>query len=107
MTKVNITSSNNTISLVAIDHATGSQQVCTAISTLLYTLEGWLINNPASNKNHSSQMKDGYAFIEYEMLDEKCKAVTSAVVFGLMQIENSFPEYIQTRIDSNVIKLMA
>lgn len=104
MTTIDVITINDTFRITAYDHATGSEKVCAAISTLMYTLEGWLINNPSSSKNHISELKSGYAFIEFEMLDDKAKAVTSAIVFGLMQLENAYGDYLKVRIDKESIK---
>ena len=45
MTRVTIYSDGSAREIIAEDHATGNVQVCAAVSTLLYSLAGWLINN--------------------------------------------------------------
>lgn len=77
---------NGYISLSGIDHSTGSSETCHGISTLFYSLEGFLANNEYKIKNHSADLRPGYAFIEFEPLYEDIKAVLMMFYIGIAQI---------------------
>ena len=102
MTKISITQADGHITVTAYDHATGSSEVCSAISCLMYTLEGWLKNNEKKVKNHRATFEDGYAVVEFDVKDYAVYTVLGFVIIGLMQIEKSYEGYLKTQIDDDI-----
>ena len=66
--------------------------VCAAVSVLMTTLAGYL-ENEAVNSKHKLTMGD--CLVEMQTTDPAAIGAWRATVFGLMQLENSFPDYIQ------------
>lgn len=106
MTKVSISQTDGHTMITAYDHATGSAQVCSAISCLMYTLEGWLRNNEKKVKNHRAVFNDGYAVVEFDAKDYEVYTVLGFVILGLMQIEKTYEDYLKTRIDSDILAMV-
>lgn len=86
MIDIKIKVQDNMCSITARDHATGSPEVCSAVSTLMYTLAGWMINNEEHIRNPISILESGYSFIMFGY-DDISKAVFDSIVIGLLQVE--------------------
>lgn len=77
-------------------HATGSPEVCAAVSGIVYALAGYVTN--AERDGHaeiySMIMDSGRALLHFHGDDRVCGACEMAFV-GLMQIEKQHPEHIK------------
>ena len=92
MTKVVCSQDGDTYRIECQGHATGSELVCAAVSVLVTTLAGYL-ENELVNSKHKLTMGD--CLVEMQTTDPAAIGAWRATVFGLMQLENSFPDYIQ------------
>lgn len=63
MTTVTLNRKGNTYSIEAKGHATGSEVVCASISTLIYSLKGYLINSDLEVLEDIT--KPGYAKVTF------------------------------------------
>lgn len=106
MTKVSVYDIDNHIYVSAHDHATGSKEVCAAVSCLMYTLEGYLRNNEAKVKNHKATFKDGFAVVEFDAIDFDVYHGLECVVTGLLLIQGSYPDYLKVDIDSGIAHII-
>lgn len=73
-------------------HATGSQDVCAAVSAIAYTLAGYLANSDTWNVR---DLDEGYTEIVFDAIDQKLVGAWEAAVFGLKQLANTFGDYVQ------------
>lgn len=80
-------------SIHAEGHASGSKEVCAAISGILYALSGYLINAETDVKQNELSEADAH-IVFYGGLE--AKAVYEMTVIGLMQIAKSYPQYART-----------
>ena len=101
MVEVSVYTRDGGNELYAEGHATGSPEVCAAVSAILTTLAGWLSNNPDSidedvRPEIDLQPGDAYIFCKG---DARCNAVFEAAVIGLLQLQQSYPDYIDCFID--------
>ena len=106
MTRVNITDIDKHIYITARDHATGSKEVCAAVSALMYMFEGYLRNEEPKVKNHKSEFRDGYATIEFDAIRFDVYHALECFVIGLLQIEGSYPDYLKVDIDRGIAHLI-
>jgi uncharacterized protein YsxB (DUF464 family) len=73
-------------------HATGSEQVCAAISALMYALAGFLGNQPnAYTAIIGCKIESGHSEIVFIGYDEAFEVVR----IGLLQLAKSYPEYLK------------
>lgn len=88
--------------LEVTDHATGSEQVCAAVSALVCALAGYLKNaeHSAAVLVQESSVEPAKARFRFMAGDEGCGAFL-AVVIGLMQIAKSYPEYVSMDFHEN------
>lgn len=101
MTKVEITMAEPRYAMIFDGHATGSAEVCAGISALMFSLEGFL-------NNHEDELfllscktdKPGWAYIMFELEDPspKIKGAFELIVIGLLQIQESYPEYCEVTV---------
>lgn len=101
MTRVDITIAEPRYSLIFDGHSTGSAEVCAGISALMYSLEGYLRNNESDLFIHSAKVdKPGWAYIMFELEDpaKNIKGAFELVVIGLLQIQESYPDYCKINI---------
>lgn len=79
-------------------HATGNQDVCAAVSSLVYALAGFLGNRQGgSTVVDRRDLKEGYAEILFTSRDQKVLGAWDMTLFGLKQLENSFGDYIRVK----------
>lgn len=94
MTNIVIRRDHDVYYVQATGHATGSEKVCSGISSLLYAVAGWIINNEHMLRYHKISLKDGNAVIEWSG-GPVAQAVYECVAIGLLQIEQSYPDFIK------------
>lgn len=95
MTKVYCEKDGNRYTVTARGHATGSPEVCAAISGILYALLGYVKNaQDESTIAYSDRLSSGDVAIDFRG-GENAEAVFNMTVIGLLQIEKSYPEYIE------------
>jgi len=92
MTEIQATVNNRHYRLQVSNHAESSQ-VCTAVSTLVQTLEGSLCNHDSA-VCHYSILQPGNAVIEFLAEDEYPAEDFRCVLIGLMQLQKTYPEEI-------------
>lgn len=99
MVKVYAESDGNRYLLSAQDHATGSEQVCAAVSALVYAFAGYVLNAKENRKAmvHNIKLESGKALIHCHG-DRDVGTSFDTVVLGLKQIEASNPEFIQVEM---------
>lgn len=102
MTKIEITDANPRYFLSFDGHATGSAEVCAAVSALMFSLEGYLRNHEEDLFLHSSKVDNpGRGYISFE-LEDPAKDIQGAfelVTIGLLQIADSYPEFCTVKIN--------
>ena len=90
MTRVYCEKEGDRYTVTAQGHATGSPEVCAAVSGILYALAGYVENNINFAR---WRMESGDVDIAF-LGDGRAEAVYNMAVIGLLQIEKSHPEYI-------------
>ena len=96
MTTVNITISEPRYTIILDGHATGSAEVCSGISALVYALADFLENNEdkiflkSINLDHAGW---GYIMFELEDPSPKMKGAFELVMIGLLQIAKAYPDF--------------
>lgn len=91
MTKVYLEKDRNRYTVRASGHATGSVETCAAVSTLLYTLAGWLHND--ATLILTERLESGEACLEY-VGGASAETAFDMVSVGFLQLEKTAPEYI-------------
>lgn len=92
MTKIILEQESGSCVICARGHATGSAEVCAAVSCLLYTIAGWLNNNPQIGGIH--RLDDGDAAISFITRDPSARTVFELAKVGFLQLAGSYPDYI-------------
>ncbi len=102
MTKVTATYMPDTkiCELYVYGHATGSEKVCAAVSGLVYSLAGFLINDNGTRMLHQ-WLEPGDAKLQF-ICGERGMAAFQMACVGFLQFEKSEPDYIQTNISENI-----
>ena len=90
MTTVTLDDSGKNYRVVCDGHATGNQDVCAAVSTLVFTAAIWLDEHPGLMCKVA--LADGHAELEFK--DRKLWEFLSAGFEGLI---DNFPKFIQKR----------
>lgn len=85
MTRVTLNKDDGRYSVVCEGHAVGSVEVCAAVSTLVYTLLGYL-KNADGVVVEKAELADGYAEIEFSG-GERARAAFEMVSVGFLQLE--------------------
>ena len=93
MTRVTINKGEGRYLIRCEGHATGSVKVCAAVSTLIYTLLGYL-KNAGDISVESEEIADGYAEVEFSG-GHSARVVFEFISIGFMQIERVYPNFIQ------------
>lgn len=77
-------------------HATGSPEVCAAISGLAYALAGYLVNAEQEGRAevYTLSMEEGNVVI-HGSGDSRVVGACEAVLLGLRQIAAQYPDYLQ------------
>lgn len=94
MTKITIQSDGMTHGLTAIGHATGSREVCAAVSAIVYALGGYLKNleQDGAAALHSFMLESGAA--EIEASGEEAMPAFGMAAIGLIQIAAKYPDQV-------------
>ena len=96
MTQVSFGRGTRRQTLRLTGHATGSEQVCAAISGIVYSLLGYLDNQP---EEAETREEPGYALAS----DGRGAALDAAfdmAVIGLLQIAQEFPDHVKVTVRS-------
>ena len=95
MTKVYAERDGNRYVLHAAGHATGSPEVCAAISGILYALAGYVRNDAdGSTLAYDERLESGEANLHFRGGAGAAGAFEMAVI-GLKQIEARYPDLLQ------------
>lgn len=98
MTHVSLRRRGNLFCVQAKGHATGSVEVCAAVSCLLYTLAGYLMNNPKGI--HCIECKLSEADVDLCFRGEDAAKMLFAIArIGFLQLENSFSKFLCVNVD--------
>ena len=92
MTTVYLEKDGNRFTVSAKGHATGSEKMCAAISTLIYTLAGWLENSPEIESR--ATLNDANAHIEFY----GAESVFELICIGFLQLEKTNDKYIRVTL---------
>ena len=89
--------------LEVLDHATGSERVCAAVSGLVCALAGYLKNAEHSLAAlvHECTVEPGCCRFRFSAGDEGCGAFLVTAI-GLEQLAEEFPGYVQAEITDNI-----
>ena len=87
-------------------HATGSVEVCAAISALCYTLAGWLDVHSDLCDNKHITLKDANADITFEVIPsadtDKLDTAYEMFLCGMEMIAKSYPEFLQFEVNTTI-----
>lgn len=99
MTRVYIERDGDRVLLTADGHATGSEQVCAAVSCLLSGLAGYLQNMQEEGRAtvYRMELAQAQAIFHY-FGDEAVMGATELVMLSLAQLELSYGDYIVVEI---------
>lgn len=98
MTDVYCEKDGNRYTVTARGHATGSVEICAAISTLVYSLAGWLRNVDATV--YTERLEPGDACLSYQG-DADGETVFNFVCIAFLQLEMAYPANI--KVDLKII----
>lgn len=98
MTDVYLEQDGNRYTVFARGHATGSPEMCAAVSTLLYSLAGWLHNAPADIL--TEKLEPGDACLSYQG-DGDDETVFGFITIAFLQLQKSDPAHI--KVDVKII----
>ena len=91
-----------TYRIEAKDHATGSPEVCNAISGIMYGIVGYMMNRDDIEKSYKLEkdQKSPEAMAECWVhgTDEGIDAIWHFFVITILQIEQSYPRYIDVSV---------
>lgn len=94
MTKIVIQSDGMTHGLTAVGHATGSREVCAAVSAIVYALGGYLKNLELDGGVElcGFMLESGAA--EIEASGQEARAAFKMTAVGLLQIAAKYPDQV-------------
>ncbi len=93
MTRVTLKNGDGKYSVICEGHATGSVETCAAVSTLVYTLLGYL-KNAADVAMENEVIADGYAEIEFSG-GECARAAYELISIGFLQLAQAKSNFIE------------
>lgn len=93
MTRGTITFDGKNLTLSLYGHATGSPEVCAAISGIAGALAGWVLNHPGAEPA-TIRLEDGEAYIRAVRPDLRCRVAFEMAEIGLLQIARQYPEFL-------------
>jgi uncharacterized protein YsxB (DUF464 family) len=96
MTKVSLSQRGSRYGIECQGHATGSVQVCAAVSTLVTTLAGWL-HNAQGVELITERLNTADAKLEY-IGGADAETAFELVMVGFLQLAASYGEYISVEI---------
>lgn len=93
MTRVTLREYDGRYSVICEGHATGSVEICAAVSTLVYTLLGYL-KNAGGVAVENEVIADGYAEIEFS--GGECAGVAYELIsIGFLQLAQAKGNFIE------------
>ena len=95
MTKVFAENKDNYFTLILYGHATGSETVCAAISSVVYALAGYLKNTVTGEAREQPVVELKSGFSSFRFAGKEAESAYDMAVIGLMQLAQKYPEYIQ------------
>ena len=101
MTQIYAERSGNRCILSAQGHATGSVEVCAAVSGILYALAGYLTNAVTERyiEFYENRMEEADVLFDFNG-DEQTAAAFEMAVIGLLQIVQQYPEFLKVEYTS-------
>ena len=93
MTRVTLKEDGRRYSVICEGHATGSVEVCAAVSTLVYTLLGYL-KNADGVAVENAELADGYAEIEFSG-GECARVAFDLICIGFLQLAMAKGEHVE------------
>lgn len=93
MTRVTLKEDGGRYSVICEGHAVGSCEVCAAVSTLVYTLLGYL-KNADGVAIECEELADGYAEIEFSG-GECARVAFELISIGFLQLGQSSAKFIE------------
>jgi len=97
MTRIYVSISAPVYAVSFRDHATGSRETCAGISALMYALEGYLQNHESDIVDHDASIpddnRDARCHIRFETKEPAVIGAFECFLIGLLQIQNSYPDY--------------
>jgi len=96
MTKVYLERNGDRYTVACKDHATGSEAVCAAVSTLCYTLAGYLHNIPCEIEKE--ELLPGDARIAFYGKNQLARAAFDMICVGFLQLAASYPDFVSVEI---------
>lgn len=93
MTRVTLNKGDGRYSVICEGHAVGSVEVCAAVSTLVYTLLGYL-KNADGVVVEKEELADGYAEIEFSG-GECARVAFEFVAVGFLQLERANKKFLK------------
>ena len=97
MTRVYLEQDGIRYSVICHEHAK-SAEVCTAISTLLYTLDGYLHNIQCERDDEI--LDPGDAKIIYRAFCPEAQAAFDMTAVGFLQLQSAYPEDVSVDIQT-------
>ena len=97
MTEIEIERDGKEWALYAKGHASGSQDACSGISTLLFALAGWLKNTSSDVDDACAMISSGESVIAFSG-GAAAFAVAECVTVGLLQIALIHPEAVKVSV---------
>lgn len=98
MTEAKYSGGGNLYTLSAIGHATGDQNVCAAVSTLVQTLMGYLVN--LERQEEATILNREYGDGVFRVTasgGDRCRGAFEVAWFGFCQLAHSFPEQVSIK----------
>jgi uncharacterized protein YsxB (DUF464 family) len=98
MTCVTLSRANGRYTVEAQGHAEGSVQACAAVSTLMYSLIGFLANS-SGVEIETEDMADGYFLVEFSG-GALAQAMYDFCLIAFLQLEKNYGEYVAVTLDN-------
>ena len=92
MTHVTLNKSNGRYSIEAIGHAKGSVQACAAVSTIMYSVLGYL-SNVEEIEIDTADFAEGFFSIGFSG-GVSARAMYDFCIIAFLQLEKSYSEYV-------------
>lgn len=96
MTRVTLKEDSGRYSVVCEGHAAGSVETCAAVSTLVYTLLGWL-KNSSDVVVEKEELADGYAEIEFSG-GECARVAYELISIGFLQLGQAKSGFVEVSL---------
>lgn len=101
MTQVYVEMEGGRFLLSAEGHATGSKQVCAAVSGIVYALAGYLLNAERDGfaEIYATSTESGKALLHCHG-DARVRAAYEMATIGLRQIEAQYPQFVKVEMSA-------